>query len=117
MFRSRRPCPPEFRAEAVRLYHTSGKGLQELLPTSTPLPIREGSGCNVPKSEMAAVRALGKVSGRSQAVCAAKPACSKRSEMSSEKRRPRVPYTVSLPRRPTGQGSCVPVSGAREGEV
>ena len=30
MPRSRPPYPPEFRAEAVRLYHTSGKSLQEV---------------------------------------------------------------------------------------
>ncbi len=30
MPRSRPPYPPEFRAEAVRLYHTSAKSLQEV---------------------------------------------------------------------------------------
>jgi len=30
ILRSRPPYPPEFRAEAVRLYHTSGKSLQEV---------------------------------------------------------------------------------------
>ncbi len=30
MSRSRPPYPPEFRAEAVNLYHTSGRSLQEV---------------------------------------------------------------------------------------
>jgi transposase len=30
MPRSRPPYPPEFKAEAVRLYHTSGRSLQEV---------------------------------------------------------------------------------------
>ena len=113
MPRSRPPYPPEFRAEAVRLYRTSGKSLQEVAAdlgtTANSLrewvrraEIEEGSQEDLTRDERAELSRLRRE---------VRSAFSKKSARSSEKRLP------SSSRKPTGQGRRVPARGAREGKI